>query len=240
MPHPTPPSPPVLEARSLREQVYDHLKMRMQQGHLAPGVNLDLRALEAEIGISRTPLRDALLQLASEGFVEILPRRGVRVVELTVERIRDHYELLGALEAAALRGAKGRLTAAVLDRMEELNAGMREALDGDDFDLFYARNVEFHGCWLDLSDNEELKRTVRILKQRLYDFPRHPDFVKEWELASTLEHATIVRLLREGNAAGAADFLRDVHWSFAVQEPFIRRYHLAGSGVPLAARGGRE
>jgi len=122
--------------------------------------------------------------------------------------------------------------------MEALNEEMRAALEVDDFDRFYARNLAFHECWLELSGNEELKRTVRILKQRLYDFPRHPDFVKEWEVASTGEHATIVRLLREGNVAGAADFVRDVHWSFTVQESFIHRYYHAANGA--AKRGGRR
>jgi len=219
------PPPTPIVVRSLREQIYDHLKREMQFGRLVPGANLDLKALEIEIGISRTPLRDALLQLAAEGFVEILPRRGVRVVDLTVERIRDHYEILAALESAALRNGVERITPELVDRMQALNEEMRGALGGDDFDRFYAANVEFHECWLELSDNNELKHTVRILKQRLYDFPRNPGFIKEWEEASTEEHATIVAYLREGDVSSAADYVRDVHWSFAVQESYIRRYY---------------
>ncbi len=212
---------------SLRERVYDYLKEAMQGRHLCPGETLDLKALEAEIGISRTPLRDALLQLAAEGFVEILPRRGVRVTALTLGRIRDHYEILAALEGTALRNGAGRITPQRVERMDALNQQMRDALLRDDFDGFYSLNLEFHECWLELSHNEELKRTVRILKQRLYDFPRNPGFVKEWEESSTEEHAKIVALLRAGDVQAAADFVRDVHWSFAVQEPFIRRYYAA-------------
>ncbi|MEW6074363.1 MAG: GntR family transcriptional regulator [Planctomycetota bacterium] len=222
-----PPSPPIV-ALPLREQVYEHLKRRLQAGTLAPGALLDQNALAAEMGISRTPLRDALLVLAAEGFVEILPRRGVRVAALTLDRIRDLYEIVGALEAAALRGAGGRIETAEIDRLDELNAARRAALVAGDFDTFYARNVEFHATWLALSPNEELTRAVRILRQRLYDFPRHRELVKEWEVASTGEHAEIIRLLRAGEVGAAADFLRDVHWSFAVQEPFIRRYYEDG------------
>ncbi len=221
---------PTIIARSLREQVYDHLKERMNEGRLVPGVYLDLNAIAAEIGISRTPLRDALLQLASEGFVEILPRRGVRVVELTIERIRDVYELLGALEATALRGGADRITPELVARMEHLNEEMNRALEGNDFERFYAANLEFHDCYLDLSENDELRRTVHTLKQRLYDFPRNKGFIKEWEVASTGEHARIVELIGAGDVEGAADFVRDVHWSFVVQEPFIRKYHLRRSG----------
>jgi len=221
------PRPGLIVVSSLREQIYDYLKEAMQLGRLQPGATLDLKALEQEIGISRTPLRDALLQLAAEGFVEILPRRGVRVVALSIERIRDHYEILAALEGTALRNGATRITPEHVDHMEQLNETMRSALADDDFDEFYALNLQFHECWLDLSDNRELKRTVRILKQRLYDFPRNPGFIKEWEENSTHEHAQIVAHLRAGDVNAAADYVRDVHWSFTVQEKFIRRYYAA-------------
>lgn len=221
------PRPGLVVVSSLREQIYDYLKEAMQRGQLEPGATLDLKALEVEIGISRTPLRDALLQLATEGFVEILPRRGVRVVALTIERIRDHYEILAALEGTALRNGAAKITDACVDRMEELNQDMRNALANDEFDEFYSLNLQFHECWLEFSDNQELKRTVRILKQRLYDFPRNPGFIKEWEENSTLEHDQIVAYLRAGKVNAAADYVRDVHWSFGVQEGYIRRYYAA-------------
>lgn len=221
--------PGLVVVSSLREQIYEYLKEAMQLGQLEPGATLDLKALEQEIGISRTPLRDALLQLAAEGFVEILPRRGVRVVALTIERIRDHYEILAALEGTALRNGSERITPALVDRMEQLNQDMRAALQEDDFESFYALNLQFHECWLELSENEELKRTVRILKQRLYDFPRNPGFIKEWEERSTREHAVVVGYLRAGDVNAAADYVRDVHWSFTVQEKFIRQYYAASA-----------
>ncbi len=221
-----PQSTPIV-VRSLREQVYDYLKEAMQLGRIEPGTTLNLNALEEEIGISRTPLRDALLQMAAEGFVEILPRRGIRLIPLTLERIRDHYEILAALEGTALRNSTERLTAEAVDNMEQLNGGMQAALARDDFDAFYQLNLEFHECWLDLSSNQELKRTVRILKQRLYDFPRRSGFVKEWEENSTKEHAKILAFLRDGDVNAAADYVRDVHWSFKVQERFIHRYYAA-------------
>jgi DNA-binding GntR family transcriptional regulator len=221
------PRPSLVVVSSLREQIYDYLKEAMQLGALEPGATLDLKALEQEIGISRTPLRDALLQLAAEGFVEILPRRGVRVVALTIERIRDHYEILAALEGTALRNGAAKITDECVNSMDALNQAMRRALAKDDFDEFYALNLQFHECWLELSDNQELKRTVRILKQRLYDFPRNPGFIKEWEENSTKEHDQIVAFLRAGDVNAAADYVRDVHWSFTVQEAYIRRYYAA-------------
>ncbi len=212
---------------SLREEVYERLQKLMNEGHLRPGRYLDLNALAGEIGISRTPLRDALLRLESEGFVEILNRRGVRLTRLTLSVIRDIYELVGALESAALRSVAARICPETVGHMRTLSEEMECALDDSDFARFYDANLAFHDAYLDLSDNRELVRQVRTLKQRLYDFPRLKGFVPEWERASNEEHRELIDLLADGMTAEAADLLRDVHWSFTVQEPYIRRYYAA-------------
>ena len=102
---------------------------------------------------------------------------------------------------------------------------MRTALAVDDFARYYEHNLAFHDLPLELSDNREMLRLIRVHRQRLYDFPRKPVFVKEWEIASTDEHRRYLEHLERGDGVAAAAFIRDVHWSFAVQEPFIRRYY---------------
>jgi DNA-binding GntR family transcriptional regulator len=213
--------------RSLREEVYERLRSLMNRGRLRPGKYLDLNALARQIGISRTPLRDALLRLECEGFVEIHGRRGVRVAPLTLDRIRHIYEILAALESTALRDVADRITPATVAGMNQLNREMVRALDGSNFARFYDANLAFHDAYLGLSDNTEMVRQIHLLKQRLYDFPRLKGFVPEWERASVEEHQALVRLLAEGDVGAAADLLRDVHWSFPYQEPFVRRYYLA-------------
>lgn len=161
------PTPAKVPIRSLRETVYEHLRMLMNQGRLRPGNYLDLNALEREIGISRTPLRDALLRLECEGFVEIHSRRGVHIVQLTLEMIRDIYEILGALESTTLRNVADRITPEVTGRMNELNREMVRALDASDFARFYDANLAFHGAYLGLSRNGEMVRRIHILKQQI-------------------------------------------------------------------------
>src|SRR3989337_2695928 len=140
-----------IETRSLRTQVYEYLKVMMRDGRLSPGGFLDLNALAAELGISRTPLRDALLVLESDGFVQILSRRGVLIPPLTLERVRDIYEIVGALEGAALITAGDRLDGEAIQRMAVLNSEINETLDPFDVDAFLKKNVEFHRVYLDLS-----------------------------------------------------------------------------------------
>jgi DNA-binding GntR family transcriptional regulator len=219
---------PLLRTRSLREQVYDHLRQEMARGGLRIGGFLDLDRLAAQLGISRTPLREALLQLSHEGFVTILPRRGFRLEPLTADDIRHFYEIIGALEASVLRAVGHRLGPAGLARMRQLNEGMARAVAEDDFDRYYELNLAFHEAYLGLSDNQRLRATVGSLKQRLYDWPRRRGFVKAWEEHSVShEHARLLELLEAGDVAGAAAHLQDVHWSFEIQKDFIHAYYFS-------------
>jgi DNA-binding GntR family transcriptional regulator len=217
-----------LHTRSLREQVYDFLRLQMARGGLQPGGFLDLNELATRLGVSRTPLREALLHLESQGFVTVLPRRGFRLNALTLDDIRHFYEIIGALEAAALRSVGPLLGPADFARMRALDAAMAEAVASRDFDRYYKANLAFHDVYLRRSDNARLVSQVHLLKQRLYDWPRRETMVQAWEQHSVVEHEDFLRLLERGAIDEAAAHLQDVHWSFAVQERFIHAYYFAG------------
>ncbi len=218
----------VLNVKSLKEQVYEYLHEQMRTGVLRPGSVIDMEETSIRLGVSKTPLRDALLLLETEGFVSVLPRRKIIVNPLTVQDIKDFYEILGALEATALSASFGRLGDADLAQMEALNAVMKRAVERRDFDMYYDNNVEFHNVFVNLSGNAYLKKTVDTLKKRLYEFPRQVGFVKEWEQASIAEHAALVDCLRRRDLHEAVAQIREVHWSFAVQERYIIQYYTLG------------
>jgi DNA-binding GntR family transcriptional regulator len=220
-----------LDITSLSAKVYEDLKRRLNEGSLKPGQFIDLSALGRELGMSRTPLRDALIRLELEGFVTVYPRRGVMVRALDLADVRDIYQIVGALEGSVVVRIEGRFAPEDADSMRGFREAMRAALDADDFDGYYAANLAFHDVYLGLSDNSDLIRTVRVLKERLYDFPRRTGYVKEWELESSEEHGEIEERLRSGDFAGAAAYVRDVHWNYEVQERYIRAYYFA-SGAP--------
>jgi DNA-binding GntR family transcriptional regulator len=219
-----------LDITSLSSIVYEDLRRRLNSGLLRPGQFIDLSALGRELGMSRTPLRDAMIRLELEGFVTVYPRRGVMVRSLDLAGIRDIYQVIGALEASVVERMPLRFRASDADRMDGFRARMAETLDADDFDDYYAANLAFHDVYLSLSDNEDLVRNVRTLKARLYDFPRRSQYVKEWELDSTAEHDEITKRLRAGDFKGAAAYIREVHWNFEVQERYIRTYYFAAGG----------
>jgi len=224
------PGAPLLNVKSLKEQVYEYLREQMRRGEILPGSAIDMEETSAKLGVSKTPLRDALLQLESEDFVTILPRRKVVVNTLTERDVRNYYEIIGSLESMAMLKAFDRLTAADVEAMQLLNDGMKMAIAANDFDLYYERNLAFHNTFLSLCGNDSLVKLVNNLKKRLYDFPRPKGFVKEWEESSTLEHQALIDLLRQGKGQEAANHIRDVHWSFKVQERFVRKYYPDMSG----------
>jgi DNA-binding GntR family transcriptional regulator len=219
-----------LTLKTLREQVYDYLRESLNRGDLVPGATIDLANLSGKLGVSKTPLRFALLQLENEGFVTILPRRGCVVNLLSLQEIRSIYQIIGALESSVVLAEFRKVTPGVIDRLRQFNRLARTAVVEDDFNRYYAFNLDFHEQYLELSTNERLKRTLKTLKHRLYDFPRKDRFVKEWELRSTDEHEEFVRLLEAGRAKDAADYIRDVHWDFNVQRTYVEQYY----GVPAA------
>jgi DNA-binding GntR family transcriptional regulator len=215
----------VLNLKSLKEQVYDYLREQMELGDIRPGAVINMEDTSRELGVSRTPLRDALLQLEAENFVSILPRRGVVVNVLTIKDIKSYYEILGALESAALLSCFDRLKKADIKKMKLLNERMVHSISADDFNSYYQFNLKFHNIFLDLCGNELLKKMANNLKQKLYDFPRQQGFVKEWEEESIKEHQELVDLIEKEKAQEASSYIRDVHWSYAVQKKYIQKYY---------------
>ena len=220
---------PLLNIKSLKEQVYEYLRVLMHNGTILPGSEIDLEETSKKLGVSRTPLREALLQLDMQGFVTILPRRKVVVNVLTLQDIKNYYEIVGALESTALLAAFDMLKEEHIRILEKLNVGMKKAIENANFDLYYEKNLDFHNTFLNRCGNENLIRIVRTLKKRLYDFPRQKGFVKEWEQASIGEHQALVELIQQGRREEAVAYVRDVHWSFKVQKKYINKYYAKAS-----------
>ena len=214
----------IINQKSLREQVYDLLREELTQGKLIPSAAINLNALSEELGISKTPLRDALLQLDTEGFVTISPRRGVFVNRLTLEDIRNCYEVIGALESTVILAVFDGIQPLHIEKMKLLNSALRASLKNDDFQAYYQQNILFHDVFIEMSHNQSLKRIIAPMKRRLYDFPRR-GYIKEWEQRNCREHDKLIEAFETGDRDTAVRVWRDVHWSFQVQEKFIRRFY---------------
>jgi len=209
---------------SLREQVYDFFRQQMQSGMLAPGASINLNEISKKLAISKTPLRDALIQLETEGFVTILPRRGVIVNKLPLHEIKSYYEILGALESSAILSVFDRIKQKHISLMERINAEYEETLKNEEYERYYKLNLTFHDIFLDLSDNEIIKKILTPIKRRLYDFPRR-DYIKEWELINVDEHFRLITCIKKGNRLGAASIIKDEHWNFEYHQKYLKRFY---------------
>jgi DNA-binding GntR family transcriptional regulator len=221
-----------LDVRSLREQVYEYFRNEIQAGRLMPGSFINLNQISEQLGISKTPLRDALIKLECDGFVTILPRRGIVVNKLTLDEIKNTVEIIGALESAVIVSIFNKIKSKHIKKMKKINADLKAIMyksKSDTFDQqYYELNIAFHNVFLDLSNNDALKNIIMPLKQRMYDFPRLT-YISEWELINCDEHDQLVTFLTDGNPKEAARLWREYHWSFTAHEKFIREFYAQGN-----------
>ncbi|MDK2792371.1 MAG: hypothetical protein PWQ25_1234 [Deferribacteres bacterium] len=215
----------MLNLLSVREQVYEYLKSMINSGELKSGEPIDIKMLAEKFGISKTPLRDALLQLEVDGFVKIMPRKGIVVASLTLEDIKNYYEIIASAESFIVQKYGHKLTENQIEQMRQFNLNMKEALNNNDFNGYYENNINFHNIYINLTDNKNMLKILKISKERLYDFPRKKEFIKDWELDSVLEHDNMIILLKNKKFKEAADYIREVHWSYEYQHKYILKYY---------------
>ena len=213
-------------AQPLREQIYEYLRDEMARGHLLPGELVNVNEISQKIGISKTPLRDALIQLECDGFVTILPRKGVMINKLSYEDVKSAWEICRVLESEAFSSVFDEIGADELKEMEAVNAAMKKASKKKDTYEYYKLNIAFHDVFLKISRNNQIRKIVSLNKFRLYDFLTRVHIVG-WETENCSEHDEILRLIRKGDRQEAVAYLKETHWSFAKQEHFIRQFYLA-------------
>lgn len=186
----------------LREQIEEQIAT----GQLPPGSALDEVTLATQFGVSRTPVREALIQLTAEGLVELRPRRGAVVASVGPARLLEMFEVMAELEAMCARLAARRMSEA---EHAELLAAHRacEAARGDPDAYFYC-NERFHAAIYAGSHNGFLAEEAAALQRRLRPYRRLQLRVRDRMANSFAEHEAVVAALLAGDAAAAGDALR--------------------------------
>jgi len=196
-------------ASSLVDEAYEQIRRRILDNAWPPGH----RALEQEValalGMSRTPVREALLRLQADGLVEVIPRHGMRVLPVSPDDMREIYQILTALECmAAELLAERKPTDKVLQPLVVASKAMDKALKAEDLDAWAAADERFHAHLVELCGNRQLQATAlkywdRAHRARMFTLRLRPKPVN-----STKEHMQMVERLRAGDAAGAAAVTR--------------------------------
>jgi len=214
--------------KSLVECVTEYLKKQLNSKELIPGQEINLASISATLGISRTPVREALLQLSKEGLVEVLSRRKFCFAKLTMDDLGHLYSLIGLLEAEAAKPACGRMLGDDIAKLRELYEGMAAALDRGDACVYMSMNTASHDLIIKYCENPILAEVIRNLKERMnlifYDFEAAFKTVPEWEVALLSDHLEMINAIASKNKKALRHVIQDVHWGFRRNFPFLLRY----------------
>ncbi len=194
------PAPP-LTRRALYLDVAEQLREQIFSRRLEPGSWIDEMKLAAELGISRTPLREALKVLAVEGLVTMKVRRGAFVAEMSRADVAQVYHLLGLLESDAAAEVATRASA---DQRAELRA-LHERLErhARQRDAFFATNEAFHMALLQMAGNRWAQQIVADLR-KVMKLNRHHSLFKQGRLAESLaEHRALMQAIEDGDGEAA-------------------------------------
>lgn len=192
----------------LSEQLRESIEEEVATGRLKPGTHLDELELAERFGVSRTPIREALSLLAGEGVVEIRPRRGAVVAQLSPRRLVEMFEVMGELEALCARLAARRIGEADLASLMQGLAQCQTAAAQRDPDAYFYANEEFHRNIYLASRNEYLIEQAVSLQRKLRPYRRLQLRVRNRMAQSLQEHQDIVEAIRSGDADRAATELR--------------------------------
>ena len=177
-------------------------------GELVPGVHLDETLLAEKFGVSRTPVREALIQLASMGLIVIRPRRGAVVAEIGPHQLVEMFEFMSELEATCGRLAARRMSDTEHSQLLAAHLACKGARDSNDPDDYFYRNEAFHHAIYDGSHNLFLANQARMLQRRLRPYRRLQLRVRNRVDKSFQEHDEVVQAIIAGDGETAAALLR--------------------------------
>jgi DNA-binding GntR family transcriptional regulator len=192
-------------AATLREEIEEMIAV----GALRPGQHLDETELAERFGVSRTPIRETLIQLSTMGLVVIRPRRGAIVAELGPQQLVEMFEVMSELEATCGRLAARRMTPAEQATLVAAHKACQEALDAQEPDAYYYKNEVFHEAIYAGSHNQFLIEQTRALYRRLRPYRRLQLRVRNRLAKSYDEHDGVVQAIVSGDGERAAMLLRE-------------------------------
>ncbi len=187
----------------LRDVVFKTLRQAILTGELKPGERLMEIHLANQLGVSRTPIREAIRMLELEGLVTMVPRKGAEVSRISKQDISDVLEVRGALDTLAVRLACERITPEEITRLEEAGKAFVQAVGRGVLTDVAQADVEFHDIIVEASKNKRLVQMVNNLAERVYRY--RLEYIKDVNSHKSLieEHERILSCVKNGDAENA-------------------------------------
>lgn len=187
-------------ANVLRRRIADEIL----SGACKPGTRLEERVLAQQFGVSRTPVREALQQLASAGLASSKPHSGTVVNGIEPERIASLCEAMILLESLCARLAATRITAVELGRLKKIHDASAACHAAGDADGYALENRKFHSAIIEATQNRDLGDAVEFCRMRIAPFQRMPFRSADRRAASQQEHQAVIEALERGDPEAAA------------------------------------
>lgn len=197
-----------VERMRLHDTVVTHLRNLIVEGALAPGMKLNERELCETLGISRTPLREAMKVLAAEGLIEIAPNRGAFVSRMSDTEIWESFEVMSGLEAMSGELAAVRITPVEIAEIKALHYAMIACRAQNDLPGYYSRNQTIHNKLNEAARNSVLRQTYQSINRRLLALRFKSNFqAGKWDSAIQ-DHEEMIKALEARDGARLAAILR--------------------------------
>jgi DNA-binding GntR family transcriptional regulator len=197
------------ERKSLGEQVFESLKQAIIRGKMSANEWLVESHIAETLGISRTPVREAIHKLEREGLIERQPRGGFTVLGLNRDDIEETFGLRGLLEGYAVRLAAIKHKADELKSLEKKIEEFQKALNLEKMDLLPAINTEFHDLLYGLSKSPKLINMINGLHDQIYRYREMILKERKFAKTSNLDHKRMLKYIRKRDAEGAERLVRD-------------------------------
>ena len=204
------------EFLTLKDHVYNYIAEQINGGNLVAGKKINENSISEKLNISRTPVREALIQLASEGLLENVPRKGFIIRHLNVDEAKENYLIIGVMDGLAVSLACPFITGQAVKDMEFYIASMDLAIEAENYSMYHKLQEEFHNVYLSLCPNKSLVNLLIQLKKKFLKrvYTAGPQCnLREILFATNSEHREIVRLIQEKDTSGLENYLREVHWN---------------------------
>ena len=193
----------------LRDVVFNTLRQAILKGELEPGERLMEIQLAERLGVSRTPIREAIRKLELEGLVLMIPRKGAEVAKISEKSLRDVLELRRSLEELAIELACQRMTEEEIDELEDAQRAFRKAVDSKDVLLMAETDEKYHEIIYQGTKNSRLVQILNNLREQMYRY--RLEYIKDADKRQILliEHDNILKAVRNRKVAEAKAAMRE-------------------------------
>ncbi|MDP3620694.1 MAG: GntR family transcriptional regulator [Polynucleobacter sp.] len=198
-----------LPNRPLYEDVAEQLRAQIFAHNLEPGSWLDEQSLAVQFGISRTPMREAIKVLASEGLVTMKPRRGAYVTEVERRDLEQIFAVLALLEGSAAKEVALKATEEQLNQLDNMHLKLERSAADRDVEQFFEINVQFHELLMEIADNRWMNGVINDLRKVL-KLQRRDSLGRAGRLQNALsEHRKILKALLKRDGVAAEEAMRE-------------------------------